>query len=635
MSRIEEISAVKRHTWLRLLAVLFAFTLVAAACGDDDDDGESTDDTTEEDGGEDEGEEGDESDEGAEDEGGEEGAAGVDGGELIWIHEQEPPDLHLNDPNNNLSITSWLVQGMWESLWGVAGDTTFFPELLADEPEVTDNGDDTYTIDMVLRDGLTWSDGEPLTAEDVEFTFNVVMETDDAGEFVYLIGDRTGWDQITDFTVNSDTEFSVTFDGFYSGYKALWSGSMSVMPSHAFGEGAGAAEVNEALREWQGADGTLPSSGPLLFGEWERGVSMTFNRNDSYHGSVSPDVENTGVAHVDTVVVSFATDTDTEIQALKAGEAHVIFSQPQTDFGAELATDEMFTVASLAGPVYEHWGFNLLNPHLAKPEVREAIAYALDKEQVVTALYEPLFGDLLPTAGLGNTYWMSNQPDYEDHQTEYAGANVDAAREALEAAGYVDEGGVYTHPEDGALSLRVGTTGGNALRELQQELIQAQLGEAGIEITIDNVPGGAYFSERPFSEQAVAAATTQGAEGDPTIWDITQFAWVGGPWPGGNTAAYRTGSGNNPYAYANPAFDELATECDATVDEAERAACYNEADTLVTQLTDDGQGLVVVPLTQKPSFYAYNNELLAGAAVSPDANDAGPLVNVVDYQFAE
>jgi peptide/nickel transport system substrate-binding protein len=46
--------------------------------------------------------------------------------------------------------------------------------------------------------------------------------------------------------------------------------------------------------------------------------------------------------------------------------------------------------------VYEHWGFNLLNPHLSKPEVREAIAYAIDKGEVLEGLYTPLFGDLLP-----------------------------------------------------------------------------------------------------------------------------------------------------------------------------------------------------------------------------------------------
>ena len=148
----------------------------------------------------------------------------------------------------------------------------------------------------------------------------------------------------------------------------------------------------------------------------------------------------------------------------------------------------------------------------------------------------------------------------------------DAAKANLEAAGYADSGdGIYEHPEKGRLTLRVGTTGGNALRELQQQLIQAQLKESGIEIVIDNVDGGAYFGERPFSDDAIACSTSGGTEGNCEIWDITQFAWVGGPWPGGQAESYRTGSGNNPYGYASAEFDAKADECDATVDDAERA----------------------------------------------------------------
>jgi peptide/nickel transport system substrate-binding protein len=333
------------------------------------------------------------------------------------------------------------------------------------------------------------------------------------------------------------------------------------------------------------------------------------------------------------VQINFVADTDAQINSLLAGEAQVIMTQPQLEF-ERLAESEDFTVASSAGPVYEHWGFNLLNPHLAKPEVREAIAYGIDKSEIMAGLYTPLFGSVLPAEGLGNVYWMSNQPDYEDHQTNYAGSKVDEAKAALEAAGYTEgSDGVYEHPEDGRLSLRVGTTGGNGLRELQQELIQAQLSKAGIEITIDNVAGGAYFSERPFAEEALAASTSQGAEGDPTIWDITQFAWVGGPWPGGSSASYNTGSGNNPYGYANAEFDAKAAECDATVDDAERATCYNELDKYVTTLETGDDGLVVVPLTQKPSFYGYLSGQLSGAGVAPDAQGAGPLTNVVDFQF--
>jgi len=310
-------------------------------------------------------------------------------------------------------------------------------------------------------------------------------------------------------------------------------------------------------------------------------------------------------------------------------------TQPQLAF-EQLAESEDFTVAASAGPVFEHWGMNLFNVHLADPLVREALAFAMDKSEVMAGLYTPLFGDLLPASGLGNTYWLSNQSTYEDHAGDagYGKGDIDSAKANLEAAGYtLGDDGVYTHPERGRLSLRVGTTGGNKLREIQQQLLQAKFGAAGIEITIDNVEGGAYFGERPFSEDAVNCSISGGTEGNCEIWDLTQFAWVGGPWPGGQSGSYRGGSGNNPYGYNNPDFDAKSDECDATIDDAERAACYNELDKYVTTLEIDPNGLVVLPLTQKPSFYGYTSQL-ATAGVAPDAQGAGPLTNVVDFSFA-
>ena len=244
----------------------------------------------------------------------------------------------------------------------------------------------------------------------------------------------------------------------------------------------------------------------------------------------------------------------------RTGEAQIVMTQPQLAF-EELSSDAGFTVASSAGPVFEHWGLNLNNAHLAKPEVREALAFAMDKTEVMAGLYTPLFGDTLPAEGLGNTMWLSNQSNYEDHAGDagYGKGDIASAEAALESAGYVKNGdGIYEHPDDGVLSLRVGTTGGNRLREIQQELIQPQMKDAGIDIVIANVEGGAYFSEVPFSADAIACATSGGAEGNCDIWDITQFAWVGGPWPGGQIASYRAGGENNPYGFANDEFEALA-----------------------------------------------------------------------------
>ena len=623
--------AVQRKMGARLLASVAAVAMVATACGSDDPDTTDDPSTTESDAG---------------DTDDDESAAPV-GDEtcgtrnLVWAHEQTPPNMHLDDPNNNLSITSWVRQSLWEGLYGVSGSIEFYPELLAEELEVEDNGDETFTFSGVLRDGLTWSDGTPVTAQQVVDTYNIIMEgVDENGEGgVYLIGSYLGYDQITDIEATSETEFSYTMDGFFAGYKALFS---EIFPTHVVTD---AATANESFAPFMLDGAPLPSTGPMLFDSLEPEVSVELVTNEDYHGSVSPDVNNTGVACVSGVTINVVPDTDAQINALTAGEADLIFVQPQLQFEDSLANSDDFTVASEPGPTYEHWGLNLYDDHLQDVLVREAMALAMNKAEVMEGLYTPLFGDALPAEGLGNTYWLSNQEDYEDHSGDagYGQGDAEGAIAKLEEAGYTDSGdGIYEHPERGRLSLRVGTTGGNALRELQQEILQQQFAAAGIEITIDNVDGSAYFGEVPFSGEALACAagTPSGetsGEGDAAVtsdcdvWDITQFAWVGGPWPGGSSAAYLCGSGNNPYGYCNENFDEAATACDQTVDDAERAACYNELDTYVTTVDPDGGGLFMLPITQKPTFYAYSNTRLQQGALAPDANAGGPLINVADY----
>lgn len=568
-------------------------------------------------------------------------APGPEPGTLVWVHDREPPDLHYDDPLNGLPITSWIRQSMLESLFGVDATLSHYPELLADEPELVEDEDGVVTISARLRDGLRWSDGEPLTADDVAYTHRILTEgcqLDPDGsvvdnlfeDCVYQKVDRSGLDLVTGFEVTGPTSFVITMAAFFPGWRDMYG---QIYAAHAFGETA--ADVNRNLRAMSRPDGPLPASGPLVFAGWTPGVGLDLAPNENYHGSASPDAVNPGPVQLEGVRIDFVADVDAAVEAVLDGRAHLLMV-PLEPALERLVGDPTVTVASQPGATYEHWGLNLLNPHLAKPEVRLAVAEAIDKGAVIDEVLAPFVGPILPPDGLGNSYWLTTQPQYRDNQATFTASDPDAAAAALLGAGYeLGTDGVYRHPVDGPLSLRVGTTGGNVVRERIQGVLQEQLAAAGIEIVIDNPVGGRYFTTQPFADEALAAAASAGAEGDPDLWDIAQFAWVGGPWPGRQSGAYRGGGRRNPYGFDNAEFDVAASECDAIAADGERAQCYNDLDTFVTTLDRGQDGLFVIPLTQKPSFHAYRSDLLAEVGVAPDADGGGPLVNIVDHRLAE
>lgn len=560
-------------------------------------------------------------------------------GVLVWAHDREPPDLHAQDPDNGTDIAWWIRQGLLEGLYGIDSNLTYVPELLAGDPVVEVRNSGTVGISYELRSDLRWSDGTPLTANDVAYTHQIIVEgCEDESDLsivdasadgcILRLANRNGYDLVTGLSVADDTHFTVELASFFPGWRGMYD---QIFAAHAFGENADA--VNENLSGWQSPEGMLPSSGPLTFAGWEPGVRIDLGANDQYHGSINPEAVNTtGPPSVAGVQIAFVSDLQARMELMRSGQAHVLMSQLDPDL-VSLTSSETVTVDSRPGDVYDHLGLNLLDSHLAKPEVREAIAYAVDKGAIVSQVYEPLVGTVLPEQGLGNSYWLPGQPGYVDHQEGYAGHQVDKAKAKLEEAGYeAGSGGVYSHPDDGRLTVRAATTGGNRLREQELDLVAAQLGEVGIEVRIENVPGGLFFEEGPFSTEALAAAWSGGREGDGDLWDLALFSWASGPWPGAVSGIYRSESRSNPYGFSNPQFNVAASECDAKSDDGERVACYNDLDTFATTLDHEQTGLFVIPLTQKTHYFAYGSAL-ASAGVAPDSPQGGPLVNIGDFQL--
>ncbi|MEM7342362.1 MAG: ABC transporter substrate-binding protein [Actinomycetota bacterium] len=560
-------------------------------------------------------------------------------GELVWLHPREPSDLHADDPDNASEIVPWIHQGLVEGLFGVAADLTWYPELLAGEPEVTINRTGSVVIDYELRPGLTWSDGTALTADDVAYTHRILVEGCEGeadGSIIdasatgceYEIASRSGYELVTDFDVIDPQRFSVQFASFYAGWRGLYG---EVFAAHAYGEDAFA--VNQNLRNWRSPDGVLPSSGPLQFDAWERGSALRLVRNDAYHGSTSPDVERPESSGVDAVLLAFVDDPELQAELLASGDAHLLIDRVGTDV-AELAAVEGVSLAVGSGAQYEQWAFNVLNPHLAKPEVREAIAYALDKAAIVEAVFAPIVGPQLSAEGLGNVYWMPNHPAYEDHQSSYRTADPEAAARVLGEAGYTGGTNGWTHPDDGRLQLRVGTTAGDEIRDRTLELAQDQLAAAGIEVVVDSKPGGLFLTEGPFAPDAIAASLSDGRDGDGDLWDIAQFSWASGPWPGPVSGAFRSDSSANPYGHTSPEFDVAASDCDGVTDDTERAACYNTLDQFLTTLDEGSDGLIVVPISRRPQVMLYSGTALSQVGVLLGGRNGGPLVTIGDTALA-
>lgn len=556
---------------------------------------------------------------------------GLEGRILTIVQPIEPPDLHVDDPSNGLQVASWVREGMLESLFGVSAALSYYPELLAAEPAVTENDDGQVTIDYRLRDGLLWSDGEPLTTADVAYTFDILTEgcpLDSDGSIAdgrldgcrYLLGDRSGLDQVMAVDVGNDTEFTVTLAAFVADWRSLFG---PIFAAHAYGDDA--ETVNQRLRLMRGPGGPLPVSGPLQLTAWQPGRQMELSVNDRYHGSTSPDLDGQEIT-VDGVRLRFSFAADEQLALLQSGEAQLVVTPLR--LGYELGDDDGVTAEVITGPTYLHWGFNLLNPHLARPSARQAIAALIDREAMVAEVFDG-FGGSFDPAGTGNAYWAPTQPAYVDDQPP----SPDVAAGLLTADGYVlGDDGVYAHPTDGRLSVRVGTSGGDPFRERVQAILQAQLGAGGVEVVIDNIGSGRFLPDGPFAPEAIAAANSGGSDGDPAIWDIAQFSLRGGPSPGAVSGSFFTDSPVNPYGFSNPAFDARAAECDSIVDDDDRAACYRELSRIVTTVDADGVGLVVVPLAHGSSV-ALSRGLEAIAPMT-DADDGGPLVNLAAYRLA-
>jgi peptide/nickel transport system substrate-binding protein len=560
----------RRWRWPLLLT---AFAVVAAACAPDDDadvDDDADDVDTEVEDTDDPDADAD-PDADVEDEDAEEEDPGeaVEDGTVLFGDEQEPTILNSFLIDGNSLVTSKVSSNVWPGAHKIQPDFSFEPSLIDGEAEIEE---DPFRVTYTIQEEADWSDGEPITVDDMIFMVEEIYAED--ADHADQITSREGYELITDWETDGDKTVTFEFEEPYGPWQLLFD---EILPEHII-----AGEDFETFLNDEYPD---ISGGPFMFAEWDQGTQLRLERNDDYWGD---DVA------LEEIVMRYVPDTTTLTQQMVGGELDMYDPQPQIELVDQLdgASDRIDYEIGL-GPVWEHIDFNTLVEGLDQQHVRQAIAQGINRQQIVDTLITPVDPEAVV---LQNPFWMANTEPYEEHYDRWD-HDPEAARELLEDNGCTEgDDGIYEC--DGVrLSFRLGTTGGNERRELAQQLIQSDLAQVGIEIDIDNDEGAAFFERLNTPENCDGVCD----------YDIALFAWVGTPNPVGNANIYGCDDGEprpqNWTALCDEELTDLMDTANRTVDEDENADLWNQASEIMAE------NVPIVPLFQQPQALAWDNTL--------------------------
>ncbi|MGB3683508.1 MAG: peptide ABC transporter substrate-binding protein [Rubrobacteraceae bacterium] len=487
---------------------------------------------------------------GQEDQGGNGGGGG--GANLTVGYDQEPDILNGFIVGGDLAATADMTQGILDKPYEIQPDLSIAPQLAQDDPEIV--SEEPLVIEYQLKEGLQFSDGEPLTSEDAKFTYEQIMKEEND------IITREGFDKIESFETPDEQTVRITFSEPYAPWRDVVSGSYAfILPKHIY-EGQ---DFNNALNN------EVVGSGPYQLREWNKGQNLILEKNENYWGDEP---------QIDQITYRFIPDTNTLNTSLQSGEVQFINPPPDIGLKEKLEGYSGVNVDTAAGTVWEHIAFNL--EKVQNKKLREAVAYGVNRQQI---LEEILPGQVEPL----NSVLVPEQDPYYTPAFEKYGFDPDRARQLVEEA--VAEGADPT--------ITFSTTSDNNLRETLQQVVQQQLQDVGITVNIENTAAQTFFGEW----------TPQGN------FQMGEWAWLATPEPT-LTALFGADAvppdGQNYYRWKNQEATQLMKQADVTVDEAERADLTQQVQEM---MADD---LPVLPLYQRPVYYAYA-EGLEGPEVNP------------------
>lgn len=348
-----------------------------------------------------------------------------------------------------------------------------------------------------IREGVKWHDGEPLTASDVAFSYNYIIENEISTYTMY-----------TDGIVRAEATSPSTVEIVCSRPKAnLLAPNVPIVPEHIWSKISG----EEAATTYANKP-PIVGSGPFQVVEWERGSHIKLTANKEFWG---------GAPQIDTLIFQTYTNADTMMADVKSGAL---------DAATEIPLAQVEQMRSAAGVTVlkgTHWRFNELgfncydspdslgNPVLLDEKFRHALNWAVDRDKIVSIAF---FGQADPGSSLLPPYSRYHWQVPAAEQYTYDPAK---ARAELAAAGYEDgDGDGYVETKAGEpLDLRLYVTTDSTENQSAAKLIVSELKEVGVRTTLSVMDSGALLDAQ---YNYTDGGTTYAPDYDLFIWYWTQ-----------------------------------------------------------------------------------------------------------------
>ncbi|HSS23652.1 MAG TPA: ABC transporter family substrate-binding protein, partial [Mycobacterium sp.] len=437
-------------------------------------------------------------------------------------------------------------------------------ELTSTNPQVV-----TYTINPKA----TWSDGTPLTWEDLKAEVDACSGRDKR----FLIASRAGFERVKSVTKGvDDRQAVITFAEPYAEWRAMFAGGMQPRSMTASPDVFNKGQL----------DAPGPSAGPFIVSRVDRGAQrIVLTRNPRWWGA-KPRLDSITFLVLDAAAVIPALQNNA-IDAAGVGTLDDLVTAQRTPG---------IVIRRAPAATWYHFTFNGAPGSIVADErLRLAICRGIDRQTIVNVVQHGLTNHPVP---LNNHIYVAGQVGYENNSAP-AAYNPDQARRDLDALGWKLNGTVR-EKEGKQLIVRDVFFDAQSARQIAL-VAQQNLAQIGVKLMLEPKPGTGFFS------QYVAV-------GD---FDIVQFGWVGNAFPLSALPQIYTSDGDSNFGkIGNPVIDAKIDQTLSELDQGEARVLANEVDTMIWQ---EGFNL---PLFQSPGDIAVRSDL---------ANYGAPGLADVDY----